>query len=211
MAIDQSTPLDLTTPPDLTTLPDLTCTDPTACNGKCGMLTNKCGVSVTCGGCSPSQSCLSNVCCTSDATACTNANAQCGTITVNDNCGMRTANCAACGASLPACVGNKCVECASNSDCKSGLAPFCTPTHQCSCGFMGNGNLVVVCPSTQLCNSFDTLGNCGLAPGETCPGVATCASFACDGTSMCTTVQSGAPCVDGVQCLSRTCVVDVCK
>jgi len=191
---------DLVLLPDLTVLPDMTCIDPTACNGKCGTLTNKCGKSVGCGGCANGFMCTgANLCCETDATLCAQKGATCGTINVTDSCGQaRSPSCGACGGATPRCnpANHQCVQCLVDGDCPNGTAPLCL-SNQCGCGMAG-----VVCDQNSICSTYDQFGTCKGQPGTACQGPGECASFACE-NGICDPMMGGQPCRTNNDCVNQ--------
>jgi hypothetical protein len=106
-----------------------------ACAGKCGTVSNGCGGTHNCGGCTSPQTCngggVANVCgCTplSKASACGAKN--CGT--ASNGCGGNH-NCGSCDSGTPVCVSGTCRECGTKADCDSsyfdcsGGACVCAP------------------------------------------------------------------------------------
>lgn len=112
----------------------------TACNGKCGQVSNGCGGTYSCAmTCTAPQSCVSNACMcakTPMETACTGK--ACGT--ASDGCGG-TYPCGTCGGSTPDCVTNKCFECGNDTTCNSNGYYKCS-SNKCVCRSESSDNLL---------------------------------------------------------------------
>ncbi|MFT4037243.1 MAG: hypothetical protein QM692_03610 [Thermomicrobiales bacterium] len=173
------------------------------CDGKCGSVTNNCGLTVPCGSCACPAPCPSCFVCQEHGqnipASCEADPAQQG-----QTCGDPGQVCQPGGACVcdggscaggQRCVAGACVcdsvSCAAG--CCDGLT--CHIDDDAACGT--NGGACQTCPSPQTCGGGGTAGTCGCTPD--------CASKACGAADGC-----GGVCQTGSCPTCQTCVAGVC-
>ena len=155
------------------------------------------------------------MCCTPDSEAklCTDEGAECGMLTITDNCGTsRTiTSCGTCSGGLP-CIDNKCCSPTMSAEDACVNAGFCGPNRMLD---LGCGMVNVDCsPFTDLvCTDTNDVCN---AAGDGCECVPRDATEACQAAGFCGGTQSlddgcgntmSYDCT-GVSCTSGSCVTN---
>jgi hypothetical protein len=200
------------------------------CNGKCGIVSNRCGNEIDCGSCLTSdEQCVNNVC-TCDSISCPAqgcgvvANScnlvQCPvTCTSPDTCLNNTCQCVAgtcqslgkqCGTHTTCSSQITCPQCTNNFICTqdgSCIDPNCSPVTSCatagrSCGLLWTGCANATCGICQG-GQICKSGKCGCNP----PDPTFCANIGgeCgDVNDGCNTFSCGT-CQPGLQCISNKC------
>lgn len=166
-----------------------TCTPVTDCTGRCGVIPNGCGGTVTCGGCPDGETCLAGGIC-SDLecvpTTCAAQGAECGYKA--DGCGG-VLDCGACpdGQGCGVVTANQCDD-----------IPTCTPLSceqaSAECGFIGDG-----CGGAKDCGQCPAGEVCGLKKAHQCDPPPQCVPVTCEQRNAeCGTISDG--CGEIVNC-----------